>query len=129
MLHALHHFIFSCCLVTMRPRVQVLETASCRNAGKGCVLKTQSGRTLPRTPAQAGATCTGLLTHKNHHPLSSRWITTMTFAAVNIIIAFNNNRAGYPLSVLRGAHFSMQRRGSLWCNHLDMVARAMWMVV
>jgi hypothetical protein len=26
----------------------VLETASCENAGKGCVHKTQSGRTLPR---------------------------------------------------------------------------------
>ena len=33
----------------MRSWVQVLETASCRNAGKGCVHKTQSGRTLPRT--------------------------------------------------------------------------------
>jgi hypothetical protein len=29
--------------------VQVLETAYCRNAGKGCVHKIQSGRTLPRT--------------------------------------------------------------------------------
>jgi hypothetical protein len=29
--------------------VQVLEIASCRNAGKCCVYKTQSGRTLPRT--------------------------------------------------------------------------------
>jgi hypothetical protein len=28
---------------------QVLETTSCRNVGKGCVHKTQSGRTLPRT--------------------------------------------------------------------------------
>jgi hypothetical protein len=27
---------------------QVLETASCRNAGKCCINKTQSGRTLPR---------------------------------------------------------------------------------
>jgi hypothetical protein len=27
--------------------VQVLEIVSCRNAGKGCIHKTQSGRTLP----------------------------------------------------------------------------------
>ena len=33
----------------MRSWVQVLETASCRNAGRGCVQKTQSGRTLPWT--------------------------------------------------------------------------------
>jgi hypothetical protein len=38
-----------CCLVTMRPWVQVLETASCRNSGKGCVHKTQSGWILPWT--------------------------------------------------------------------------------
>jgi hypothetical protein len=35
--------------VTMRSWVQVLETATCRNAGKDCVHKTQSGRTLPWT--------------------------------------------------------------------------------
>jgi hypothetical protein len=34
------------CLVTMRSRFQVLETVSCRNAGKGCGHKTQSDRTL-----------------------------------------------------------------------------------
>jgi hypothetical protein len=33
----------------MRSWVQVMETASCRNAGKGCVHKIQSGRTFPRT--------------------------------------------------------------------------------
>jgi hypothetical protein len=38
----------------MRSWVQVLETTSCRNAGKGCVYKTQSGRALPQT------LCTGL---------------------------------------------------------------------
>jgi hypothetical protein len=36
-------------LVTMWPSVHVLETASCRNVGKGCVHKTQSGQTLSRT--------------------------------------------------------------------------------
>jgi hypothetical protein len=36
-------------LVTMWSSVHVLETASCRNAGKGCVHKTQSVRTLPWT--------------------------------------------------------------------------------
>jgi hypothetical protein len=40
--------------------IQILEIASCRNAGKGCVNKTQSGRTFPLTLWQAGATCTGL---------------------------------------------------------------------
>jgi hypothetical protein len=35
--------------VIMRLCVQVLKTASCRNAGEDCVHKTQSGRTLPRT--------------------------------------------------------------------------------
>jgi hypothetical protein len=30
-------------------QIQVLKTASCRNVGEGCVHKTQSGRTLPRT--------------------------------------------------------------------------------
>jgi hypothetical protein len=29
--------------------VQVLKTTSCKNAGKGCVHKTQSGQTLPQT--------------------------------------------------------------------------------
>jgi hypothetical protein len=33
----------------MRSWVQVLETASCINAGKGCVHKTESGQILPRT--------------------------------------------------------------------------------
>jgi hypothetical protein len=33
----------------MRSWVQVLETTSCRNAGKGCVHKTQSSQTLPQT--------------------------------------------------------------------------------
>jgi hypothetical protein len=33
----------------MKSWVQVLETASCKNAGKGYVHKTQSGRTLPYT--------------------------------------------------------------------------------
>jgi hypothetical protein len=33
----------------MRSQVQVLETGSCRNAGKCCVRKIQSDRTLPRT--------------------------------------------------------------------------------
>jgi hypothetical protein len=60
-------------LVTMRSWVQVLETTSCRNAGKDCIHKTHSGQTLPRTmrkqnvwpdpssdPAQAEATCTRL---------------------------------------------------------------------
>jgi hypothetical protein len=36
----------SCCIVTMRSWVQVLETASCKNAEKDCGYKTQSGRTL-----------------------------------------------------------------------------------
>jgi hypothetical protein len=46
----------------MRSWVQVPETSSCRNAGKGCVHKTQSGRTLPQgpDPTQTGATCTEL---------------------------------------------------------------------
>jgi hypothetical protein len=34
--------------------IQVLKTASCRNAGEGCVHKNQSGRTFPWT------LCTGL---------------------------------------------------------------------
>jgi hypothetical protein len=34
---------------TMRSWVHVLKTASCRNAGKDCVHKTQSGWTFPRT--------------------------------------------------------------------------------
>jgi hypothetical protein len=33
----------------MRSWVQVLETTSCKNAGKGYVHKTQSGQTLPWT--------------------------------------------------------------------------------
>jgi hypothetical protein len=33
----------------MRSWVQLLETASCKNARKGCVHKTQSGQTLPQT--------------------------------------------------------------------------------
>jgi hypothetical protein len=33
-----------------------LETASCRNAGKGCIHKFQSGRTLPWTgPSASGS--------------------------------------------------------------------------
>jgi hypothetical protein len=40
----------------MESWVQVLETASCRNAGKGCVHKAQSGWTLPQT-LQAGTGC------------------------------------------------------------------------
>jgi hypothetical protein len=39
----------SCCLGTMKSWVQVLETASCRNAGKDCIHKTKSGQTLPQT--------------------------------------------------------------------------------
>jgi hypothetical protein len=39
----------SCCLVTMRSWVQILEAASFRNARKDCIHKTQSDRTLPRT--------------------------------------------------------------------------------
>jgi hypothetical protein len=37
----------SCCIVTMRSCVHVIETASRRNAGKDCVHKTKSGPTLP----------------------------------------------------------------------------------
>jgi hypothetical protein len=46
------HLILSfgcCCLVTMRSWVHVLETTFCRNAGKGCVHKTQRDRTVPWT--------------------------------------------------------------------------------
>jgi hypothetical protein len=39
----------SCCIVTMRSCVHVIETASRRNAGKDCVHKTKSGPTLPQT--------------------------------------------------------------------------------
>jgi hypothetical protein len=46
---------------------QVLETASCRNAGKGHVDNTQSGQTLPWILAQAGATCTGLPFFLSHY--------------------------------------------------------------
>jgi hypothetical protein len=35
--------------VALWPWVQALETTSCINVGKGCVRKTQSGRTLPQT--------------------------------------------------------------------------------
>jgi hypothetical protein len=42
----------------MRSWVQVLETASCINARKGCLHKTQNGRTLLKL--QAGAICIGL---------------------------------------------------------------------
>jgi hypothetical protein len=48
------------CLVTMRSRVQVLKTASCRNAGKGCGHKTQSGQTLRKRELRApGCPMTG----------------------------------------------------------------------
>jgi hypothetical protein len=43
----------NCCLVTMRPWVQLLETTSCRNAGKECIHKTQSGRTLRKRDLRA----------------------------------------------------------------------------
>jgi hypothetical protein len=45
----------------MRSWIQVLETASCRNAWEGCVHQTQSGRTLLGTLHKwEGATCTML---------------------------------------------------------------------
>jgi hypothetical protein len=37
----------------MRSWVQVLETAFCRNAGKGCVHETQCGRTLHKRELRA----------------------------------------------------------------------------
>jgi Na+/melibiose symporter-like transporter len=42
-------WVVLCLILFFLLYLQVLETPSCRNPGKGCVHKTQSGRTLPRT--------------------------------------------------------------------------------
>jgi hypothetical protein len=47
-------------LVTMRSWVQMLKTASCINTEKGCIYKTQSGRTIPRTMRKREPMCTRL---------------------------------------------------------------------
>jgi hypothetical protein len=53
----------SSCLVTMRS--QVLQTASCRNAGKDCAHKTQSGRTLCKWELHAPGCLFYALTHQH----------------------------------------------------------------
>jgi hypothetical protein len=42
-----------CCLVTMRSWVEVLETTSCRNAGKDYIHNTQSDWTLRKQKLRA----------------------------------------------------------------------------
>jgi hypothetical protein len=48
----------SCRLMTRRSRVQVVETASCKNCRKRLCTKTPCGPTLLWTPCNAGASCT-----------------------------------------------------------------------
>jgi hypothetical protein len=68
----------SCRLVTKRSRVQVVETASCKNCRERLRTKTPSGLTLLQTLRKAGASCTGaalleagclVLNRKNIHDM------------------------------------------------------------
>jgi len=98
----------------MRSWVQVLETASCRNAGKGCVQKTQVVGPFPwrPDPAQAGATCTGSAL------LSNRLVVAKTHQTLKpnqtYILSFQ-----FSCSFLQ--HKWWRKLG--WC-HFDMKAKA-----
>jgi hypothetical protein len=61
--------------MTMRSWVQVLETASCRNARKSCIHKTQNGWTMHKRELVHRSALLFMITHLTKKKLPSLYVS------------------------------------------------------
>jgi hypothetical protein len=88
----------------MRSWVQALVTASCRNVGKDCVHKTQSGRTLPRTLRKQELRASGCPFNYAHLMLTTsisyQRLKQVTFSTATFCQIWNSTRYTRSVSPL-----------------------------